>query len=122
LYWQPLALSTGNGAEKFGKPVSAKGNSPPEGRAVQPTPTGDNDHPRPVDDLCRCVRYLFETYHHEGDSTDEARRSHIRGCIETAASLVYCTEVQLRCFGEVGKVLHNVGYTEGTKERLRGSQ
>jgi Family of unknown function (DUF6535) len=101
---------------KVWKAVSAKGNSPPEGRAVQQAPIDDHDHLRPVGALCRCVRYFFETYHHEGDSMGEARRSRIRGCIETAASLVCCTEVQLRCFGEVGEVLSDVGYTEEISE------
>jgi Family of unknown function (DUF6535) len=105
---------------KVWKAISNQDNSPSDGREVQLTPTDDHDDPdllsppegTTVDDLCRCVRYLFETYHNEGDSMDEARRSRVHGYIETAASLVCCTEVQLRWFGEVGEVLSDVGQTE----------
>jgi hypothetical protein len=109
---------------KVWKAISNQDKSLSDGGEAQLTPTDDHDHPdllsppegTTVDDLCRCVRYLFETYHNEGDSIDEARRSRIHGYIETAASLVCCTEVQLRWFGEVGEVLSDVGHTEGINE------
>ena len=68
-----------------------------------------------VYDLCRCVRYLFETYSNEGYSMDtEERRVHVRGYVETVASLVCCSEVELDLFGEIGEVLR----TLGDKERI----
>jgi hypothetical protein len=99
--------------------VSAPDDSQPEPdtRGSQPTSPADvTVHPRPsegttVDDLCRCVRYLFGTYHDEGDSTNKEARMH--GCIETAASLVCCADVQLGRFGEVGEVLSELGEKEG---------
>jgi len=90
---------------------------------AQLTPPAD-DPPRPdpppptegttVDDLCRFKRSLFEAY----NSIDrEARRRCMQGCIETVASLVCCTNVQLGWFGEVGEVLSEVCPTdsEGVK-------
>jgi hypothetical protein len=49
-----------------------------------------------VNDLCRFVKYLFGTYNNEGDIMNwEARRRRMHGSIETAASLVYCTDIRL---------------------------
>ena len=73
-----------------------------------------------VSNLSRCVRYFFEAYSNEGDSMDsEERRRRMRGCVETAASLVCCTEVELGLFGEVGEVLKQLsalGDKEGTND------
>ena len=103
--------------------VSAPRDSQTDGRDAQQLPPTDVHTPRPdppslpevttVGDLCRCVRYLFETYNNEGHSMNkEARRRRIHGCIETAASLVCCTDIRLGQFGEVGEVLSEVGRTE----------
>jgi hypothetical protein len=83
------------------------------------TPRPDPSSPEvtTVGDLCRCVRYLFETYNNEGHfMTQEARRRRIHGCIETAASLVCCTDIRLGQFGEVGEVLSEVGFAEKINE------
>ena len=70
-----------------------------------------------VNALCRCVKYLFETYNTEGDTMNkEARRRRMHGCIETAASLVCCTDIQLGQFGEVGEVLSELGHSEKIEE------
>jgi hypothetical protein len=42
----------------------------------------------------------------------------MRGCVETAASLVCCTGVELGLFGEVGEVLSEVGDKERTNDPL----
>jgi hypothetical protein len=42
----------------------------------------------------------------------------MRGCVETAASLVCCTEVELGLFGEVGEVLSEMGDKERTNDSL----
>ena len=72
-----------------------------------------------VYDLCRCVRYFFETYRNEGYSMDTTeRRMHVRGCVETAASLVCCTGLELDRFGEIGEVLSELGDKEGTNNPM----
>ncbi|KAI0285600.1 hypothetical protein BC826DRAFT_1051381 [Russula brevipes] len=69
--------------------------------------------------LCRCVRNLLEAYSSQGQSINKAaRRRHLYGCVETAASLVCCTDVQLGWFGEIGEVLSELGYNERTNEPL----
>ena len=45
---------------------------------------------------------------------DEARRRRMQGCIETVASLVCCTDVQLEWFGDVRAVLSDLCPTDGT--------
>ncbi|KAI9462668.1 hypothetical protein F5148DRAFT_212707 [Russula earlei] len=70
-----------------------------------------------IHDLCRCVQYLFESYNNEGGSVkEEARRLRLHGCVETAASLVCCTDVKLESFGEVGKLLSELGHNERIHE------
>jgi len=107
--------------------VSVQGASQTDGRDAQQLPPTDAHIPRPgpssppevttVGDLCRCVRYLFETYNNEGHSMNkEARRRRIHGCIETAASLVCCTDIRLGQFGEVGEVLSELGRAERINE------
>jgi hypothetical protein len=72
-----------------------------------------------VYDLCRYVRYLFETYSSEGAFMDtKERRRRMRGCVETAASLVCCTNVELDLFGEVGEVLSDLGDKERANDPL----
>jgi hypothetical protein len=50
-----------------------------------------------VYELCRSVRYFFETYKDEGNFMDTGigRTRHMGGYVETAASLVCCTGVGL---------------------------
>jgi len=70
-----------------------------------------------IEDLCRCVRYLFDTYENEGSfMTKEARRRRVHGCVETAASLVCCAGVELDSFGEVGSLLSELGHNERTND------
>ena len=47
---------------------------------------------------------------------EEERRRHMHGRIETAASLVCCTDVQLGWFGEIGEVLSDLGHKEGVNK------
>ena len=70
-----------------------------------------------VYELCRCVRNFFYAYNNEGDFMDtKERRTRMRGCVETAASLVCCTRVELGLFGKVEKVLSKVLSKLGDKE------
>ena len=100
--------------------VSDAQSTPIVDSQIQPLPGLPSSRGRTtVFDLCRCVRYFFETYSNEGDSTDtKERRMHVRGCVETAASLVCCTELKLSLFGEVGEVLSALGDKERTNDPL----
>ncbi|KAI9431896.1 hypothetical protein H4582DRAFT_1212524 [Lactarius indigo] len=66
-----------------------------------------------VDTITRCVRYLFETCnHHSNFENEEARHRRMRACVEAAASLVCRVDYQLDWFGEVGKVVSEIGQIE----------
>ena len=70
-----------------------------------------------VYELCRCVRNFFYAYNNEGDFVDkEERQRRMRGCVETAASLVCCTRVELGLFGKVEKILSKLGDKERTND------
>ena len=65
--------------------------------------------------LCKYVRLFLEK---EGSSADtDVRRRHTRECVETMASLVCLTDVELGSFGQVGEVLSEVGEKEQTDGR-----
>ncbi|KAF8270237.1 hypothetical protein EI94DRAFT_1723139, partial [Lactarius quietus] len=65
------------------------------------------------DTICRCVRYLFETCkNHSYFENEEARHRRMRACVEAAASLVCCIDFQLDRFGEVGKLVSEIGRIE----------
>ncbi len=109
------------------KAVSFQGNSQPDIRRAQPTPPADVPvHLRPnlpcppegtVYDLCRNMRYLFETYNHGGISINkEAHRKRSYACIEPVASLVCLADIQICWFGEIGEGLSELGYYERTNE------
>ena len=71
-----------------------------------------------VYELCRCVRNFFYAYNNEGDSMDtEVQQRRMRLCVETAASMVCCTRVELGLFGNVKEVLSKVLRKVGEKER-----
>ena len=74
-----------------------------------------------VYELCRRVRYFFDTYKDEGNfmETGIAHTRRMRGYVETAASLVCCTGVELGLLGEVGEALSEVGDKEKTNDPLR---
>ena len=73
-----------------------------------------------VSELCRRVRYFFETCKDEGKYIDTGigRTRRMRGYVETAASLVCCAGVEVGLFGEVGEVLSEVGDNENTNNPL----
>ena len=69
------------------------------------------------DNICRCVRYLFETCkNHSYFANDEGRRRRMRACVEAAASLVCCIDFQLDWFGEVSKLVSEIGRIENVNE------
>jgi hypothetical protein len=74
--------------------------------------------PRPpqgttADTICRSVRYLFETCNNHGYfMNEEARRRRMRACVEATASLVCCIDFRLDWFGEVCKLVSELGHVE----------
>ncbi|KAH8994219.1 hypothetical protein EDB92DRAFT_313599 [Lactarius akahatsu] len=74
--------------------------------------------PRPlegaaVDTISRCVRRLFETCNnHSYFENEEARRRRMRACVEAVASFVCCIDFRLDRFGEVGKLVSEIGCIE----------
>jgi hypothetical protein len=67
--------------------------------------------------ICRCVRYLFETCkNHSYFETEEARHRRMRACVEAAASLVCCTYFPLDWFGEIDKLVNEIGPIEKINE------
>ncbi|KAN0136770.1 hypothetical protein V8E53_005540 [Lactarius tabidus] len=69
------------------------------------------------DTICRCVRYLFETCkNHSYFANDEERHRRMRACVEAAASLVCCIDFKLDWFGDVGKLVSEIGRIENINE------
>ncbi|KAH9170091.1 hypothetical protein EDB89DRAFT_1356165 [Lactarius sanguifluus] len=65
------------------------------------------------DTISRSVAYLFETCNHHGYfENEEARRRRMRACVEAAASLVCRIDYRLDWFGEVSKVVSDIGQIE----------
>ena len=65
------------------------------------------------DTICRCVHNLFETCkNHSYFENEDARRRRMRACVEAAASLVCCIKFQLDWFGDVGKLVSEIGQIE----------
>ena len=105
---------------------SQPGNSRP---AITP-PTGQTDSnttPQPpshppvrgdiVHDLCQRIQRLFETCNHRGSFVNEDEwRRRSRGCVETAASFVFCLGADIGSFGDIGKQLRDLGSAESTRE------
>jgi Family of unknown function (DUF6535) len=69
-------------------------------------------------ELFKYVRNFFYAYNNEGNFMDtEEQQRRMRGCVETAASLVCCTGVELGLFGEAEKELGRGLSKLGDKER-----
>ncbi|KAI9438744.1 hypothetical protein H4582DRAFT_195291 [Lactarius indigo] len=74
--------------------------------------------PRPLegtaaDTICRCVRYLLYTCKTRSYfPSEEARSRRMRACVEATASLVCGIGFRLEWFGEVGKLVSEIGHIE----------
>ena len=68
-------------------------------------------------ELCQRIKHLFETCNHRGSfvNQDEWRRRS-RACVETAASFVFCMDADIKWFGDIGKLLSDLGGAEKTHE------
>jgi hypothetical protein len=70
-----------------------------------------------VDELCKRIRHLFETYDNRDHFLDmDEWRKRSRACVETAASFAFCMNVDFRSFGEIGKLLSDLGSAEETNK------
>jgi len=70
-------------------------------------------------DLCRRVRHLLETCDNCSlFAQEETWRLHTCRCIETVASLVFCTGLKLELFGDLGRLLDELGKVEKIRELL----
>lgn len=70
-----------------------------------------------VRELSRRVAQLLETCKNRGlFTTDEQWRKRTRACVETTASLVGCANAELVWFGDVGRLLGDIGGVEKTGE------
>ncbi len=69
--------------------------------------------------LSRRVAQLLETCKNRGlFANDEQWRRRTRACIDTTASLVGCADAELGWFGDVGRLLGDIGIVEKTGELL----
>ncbi|KAI9433138.1 hypothetical protein H4582DRAFT_2101758 [Lactarius indigo] len=74
-----------------------------------------NDPHTAMYDLCRRVRHLVDTCNNRSQfANDELWRKRSRGCVETVASLVFYTDVELELFGDLGSLLSELGEFEKT--------
>jgi hypothetical protein len=70
-----------------------------------------------VDAISRSIRYLFETCNnHSYFANEEARHRRMRACVEAAASLVCCVDFRLDWFGDVGKLVSEIGRIENINQ------
>jgi hypothetical protein len=70
-----------------------------------------------VNTITRCVRYLFDTCNNQSYfESEDARRRRMRACVEVAASLVCCIDFRLERFGEVSKLVSEIGHMERFNE------
>jgi len=70
-----------------------------------------------VRDLSRRINHLFETCKNRGSfASDELWRRRMRACVEAAASLVIFADAELDWFGNIGRLLRDIGKLEKTRE------
>ncbi|KAH9052778.1 hypothetical protein EDB87DRAFT_344207 [Lactarius vividus] len=72
-----------------------------------------------VYDLCKRVRHLVDTCdNHSIFANKELWIKRARGCVETAASLVLCTDIEPELFGDLGRLIPPLHRAMATKGRL----
>src|SRR6266404_5272279 len=71
-----------------------------------------------IHDLCKRIRRLLDTCDNSNlFPTKELWRKRTRGSIATVASLVFCAGVKLEEFGDLGKLLRELGDSEEIRKR-----
>ncbi|KAI9431709.1 hypothetical protein H4582DRAFT_1222471 [Lactarius indigo] len=110
------------------KQVSSQAHDTPE-HLTGPSPAGSqvsltphSPHPpeaAAVDTISRSVRYLFRTCNnHSYFQNEEARRRRMRVCVEATALLVCCIDYRLDLFGDVAKLVSEIGHIEKINQSL----
>ena len=70
-----------------------------------------------VHELSIRLSYLLESCKNRSlFASDEQWRRRTRACVEAAASLVFCANAELSWFGDIGKLLRDIGRAEMTRE------
>ena len=70
-----------------------------------------------INDLCQRIQRLFETCdHHYSFVSEDEWRKRSRACVETAASFVFCLDADISTFGNIGRILSDLGTAEKTRE------
>lgn len=70
-----------------------------------------------IEELCQRIRHLFETCdHHESFTSDKEWRKRSRACVETAAPFIFCMDADISTFGNIGRVLSDLGNVEKTRD------
>src|SRR6267378_1713001 len=81
------------------------------------TPIAADDPHGAIYDLCKRIRRLLDTCEHPSlFSNKEVWRTRTRGCVETVASLVFCADVKLDEFGDLGRLLLELGDAEKIRD------
>ena len=71
----------------------------------------------PVHELCNRVQHLFDTCKNRSlFATEDLWRRRARACTETAASFVCMTDIKVEFFGNIGRLLGNLGKAENIQE------
>ena len=84
-----------------------------------PSDTASSQGVNIVHELCRRVAHLLETCKNRGHfASDEQWRKRTRACVETTASLVGCASAKFGWFGEVGRLLGDIGNVEKVGELM----
>lgn len=76
-----------------------------------------NDPAIRKDELYKRIGRLLETCNDRGSFMNEDEwRKRSRACVETVASFVFCMDADINVFGDVGKLLSDLGSAERTRE------
>ena len=76
-----------------------------------------SSHGEVIDELCQRIQRLFGTCNHRDSFLNEDEwRKRSRACVETAASFVFCMDADIGSFGDIGKLLSELGSAEKTRE------
>ena len=65
--------------------------------------------------ICLRIQRLFETCAHRDSLNEDEWRRRSRACVETAASFVFYMDADIRSFGDIGKLLTDIGSVERTR-------
>ena len=95
--------------------------------STSPSPAGSQvslipQSPHPLEGttvgtISRCVRNLFDTCNNRPSFPyEEARHMRMRACVEAVASLVCCINLPLNWFGEVGKLVSEIGHIDNINQ------